>query len=83
MQAGGEACLGTNPLGGACGWVAVQGGYICARHVKGSVTPKVVPRDKVKHEKQESVTPPKTTGEKLGSALKAPAPEQKGDSAPN
>lgn len=46
----GESCTGTNPLGGACAWTPVNGGYICARNAATgtAVVPKHISRDKVK-----------------------------------
>ena len=57
-EVGGEACSGTNPLGGACAWVAVSGGYICARAAPGVAPPRHIPRAKVISPKQEKVSPP-------------------------
>jgi hypothetical protein len=68
-EVGGEACSGTNPLGGACAWTAVAGGYICARAAPspGVIPVRHVPRDKVVRPKQEEVGDPGVPSIKSGS----------------
>ena len=55
----GESCTGTNPLGGACAWTPVNGGYICARNAASGSTavPLHIPRDKVRRDDTASPTP--------------------------